>query len=134
MNRRGFLGALLGAFVADPEELLWVPGKKLISIPPPSAGLYVRLIRAFDVIEYRYINRVDVASFPLSGSAGGGDSIKIFSAIDPLSVAGAEAFMDSFVHDPAARDGAHRAIQRVLRHKQEHFMAGLDYRDNFLPE
>jgi hypothetical protein len=36
MNRRGFLGALLGAFVADPEELLWVPGKKLISIPAPA--------------------------------------------------------------------------------------------------
>lgn len=34
MNRRGFLGALLGAAL-DPERLLWVPGKKLISIPAP---------------------------------------------------------------------------------------------------
>lgn len=36
MNRRGFLGALgLGAsaFAMDPEALLWVPGKKTISIP-----------------------------------------------------------------------------------------------------
>lgn len=36
MNRRGFIG-LLGAAVAsaayDKERLLWVPGKKLISIP-----------------------------------------------------------------------------------------------------
>lgn len=36
MNRRGFLGAL-GAAIAgatlDPERELWVPGKKLISIP-----------------------------------------------------------------------------------------------------
>lgn len=37
MNRRGFLGTLLGgaALVADPERLLWTPGKKLISIPKP---------------------------------------------------------------------------------------------------
>lgn len=34
LNRRGFLTALAGAFVApDPEKLLWVPGKKLISVP-----------------------------------------------------------------------------------------------------
>jgi|ERR1019366_2426481 hypothetical protein len=35
MNRRGFLAALAGLMVADPERLLWVPGKKLISIPKP---------------------------------------------------------------------------------------------------
>lgn len=38
MNRRGFFGAF-AAFAAtatlDPERLLWVPGKKLISIPAP---------------------------------------------------------------------------------------------------
>ncbi len=34
MTRRGFLGALLGTAVSpDPERLLWVPGRKLISIP-----------------------------------------------------------------------------------------------------
>jgi hypothetical protein len=32
MNRRGFLGMLAGATL-DPERLLWVPGRKLISIP-----------------------------------------------------------------------------------------------------
>jgi len=35
MNRRGFLGAIAAALVADPERLLWVPGKKKIFIPPP---------------------------------------------------------------------------------------------------
>ncbi len=38
MNRRGFLGALIGAvggLTLDSERLLWVPGKKLISIPSP---------------------------------------------------------------------------------------------------
>lgn len=38
MNRRGFLSALISAGVAaaaDPERLLWTPGKKLISIPAP---------------------------------------------------------------------------------------------------
>ena len=38
MNRRGFIGALAGAFglaAVDPEALLWAPSKKLISIPAP---------------------------------------------------------------------------------------------------
>ena len=38
MNRRGFLSMLAGA-VLDPERLLWVPGKKLISIPKPVAKI-----------------------------------------------------------------------------------------------
>ncbi len=44
MNRRCFLGALLGTAALDPERLLWVPGRKLISIPPPPiATVPVRL-------------------------------------------------------------------------------------------
>ena len=38
-SRRGFLASLIsaGAVAAiDPERLLWVPGKRLISIPRPS--------------------------------------------------------------------------------------------------
>jgi hypothetical protein len=39
LTRRGLLSALMaaaaGAAVIDPERLLWVPGKKLISIPKP---------------------------------------------------------------------------------------------------
>ncbi len=34
MNRRGFLG-LLACAALDPERLLWIPGRKLISIPKP---------------------------------------------------------------------------------------------------
>jgi hypothetical protein len=36
MNRRGFLGLLAGiasAAVLDPDKLLWVTGRKLISVP-----------------------------------------------------------------------------------------------------
>lgn len=36
LNRRGFMGALAGALALDPERLLWVPGKKLISVPKPT--------------------------------------------------------------------------------------------------
>jgi len=41
MNRRGFFGLLGGAVAAltlDPEKALWVPGKKLISIPLHGGG------------------------------------------------------------------------------------------------
>lgn len=40
IGRRGFIGALLGAAVLDPERLLWVPGKKMISIPAPTSTIY----------------------------------------------------------------------------------------------
>ncbi|HZT29741.1 MAG TPA: hypothetical protein VFA33_07660 [Bryobacteraceae bacterium] len=35
MTRRAFLAALAAAIGYDPERRLWVPGRKLISIPPP---------------------------------------------------------------------------------------------------
>lgn len=38
MKRRSFLtglATLIGGSALDPERLLWVPGKKLISIPKP---------------------------------------------------------------------------------------------------
>ncbi len=49
LGRRGFLGAMIGACLLDPERLLWVPGKKLISIPKPRP-LWAYVIR-------RYVNR-----------------------------------------------------------------------------
>lgn len=41
MNRRAFFATLAAglAAVADPERLLWVPGRKLISIPARSVEL-----------------------------------------------------------------------------------------------
>lgn len=39
MNRRLFLSSLLGAATLDPERLLWVPGRKLISIPTPKVDI-----------------------------------------------------------------------------------------------
>ncbi len=36
MDRRAFFGVLAGGLTLDPERLLWVPGKTLISIPKPS--------------------------------------------------------------------------------------------------
>ena len=35
LNRRGFLVSLAAALTLDPERLLWVPGKRVISIPRP---------------------------------------------------------------------------------------------------
>jgi len=41
MTRRGLIGALLGAATMDPERLLWVPGKRVISIPKPVVQKHV---------------------------------------------------------------------------------------------
>jgi len=52
MNRRGFLGGLIGAasaMVLDPEKLLWVPGSrtiftpKAVVAPPPRTIIGIRL-------------------------------------------------------------------------------------------
>jgi len=57
MNRRGFIGALLGAATLDPERALWVPGKRLISIPRPQKvvgclintnGITMRMTQMYD--------------------------------------------------------------------------------------
>jgi hypothetical protein len=42
LNRRGFIASVAGAFVSDPERLLWVPGKKMISIPARSAVVSIQ--------------------------------------------------------------------------------------------
>jgi hypothetical protein len=52
LNRRAFLSSLLVTATLDPERLLWVPGKKLISIPnkivtPPP---FTQLTHSFSVI------------------------------------------------------------------------------------
>jgi hypothetical protein len=44
ISRRGLLGMLAGGLVLDPERALWVPGKKLISIPAPAqSGVWYML-------------------------------------------------------------------------------------------
>lgn len=43
MNRRGFIAALLAAAVADPDRLLFVPGRKLISIAKPKLKKIIRV-------------------------------------------------------------------------------------------
>jgi hypothetical protein len=35
MNRRSFLALLAASLTLDPEKALWLPGKKLVSIPKP---------------------------------------------------------------------------------------------------
>jgi hypothetical protein len=61
MNRRFFLSALAGAVAGaayDPEKALWVPGKKLISIPKPVPvtatlhGWHLGIIRLGDRITF----------------------------------------------------------------------------------
>ena len=41
MNRRLFLSALTGGLAFDPERLLWVPRRKVISIPKPAPVAFV---------------------------------------------------------------------------------------------
>ncbi len=53
-SRRGFIGALLGAAVLDPERLLWVPGKRMISIPKPAiSSILQAFVYHIDVYSYK---------------------------------------------------------------------------------
>lgn len=67
MNRRLFLAALAGAFVAPgPEKLLWVPGRKLISIPKPRVTIIE--LAAFDVMKEKLVTRqMDAEDLVLRG-------------------------------------------------------------------
>jgi hypothetical protein len=58
MNRRAFLASLAAALALDPERALWVPGKKLISIPPPGRWC-VRYLSEWDPIWLAMVQRVD---------------------------------------------------------------------------
>jgi hypothetical protein len=67
VNRRGFLGALIAGAAAaavDPERLLWVPGRKLISIPAPRVAMVAEILRIrqvglFDRNTGEYLWRMD---------------------------------------------------------------------------
>lgn len=50
MNRRAFLASVAAALTLDPERLLWVPGKKLISVPAPRVEK--RFLTVGDVITF----------------------------------------------------------------------------------
>ncbi len=50
MNRRGFLGLFASALLLDPERLLYVPGKKLISIPKPQQPLIISTAADTDLV------------------------------------------------------------------------------------
>lgn len=65
MTRRALLAMLAGAAgvaVADPERLLWVPGRKLISIPAPAPKRLFTVWRytAPDVLLPRLIATIDL--------------------------------------------------------------------------
>lgn len=66
MRRRGFLGligAALAGAVMDPDRALWVPRKRLISIPKPTVtspeGMSIRHIRQFDARQGVWLDRCD---------------------------------------------------------------------------
>ena len=43
-NRRGFISILGAGLALDAERLLWVPGRKLISIPAPRSTRFLEAI------------------------------------------------------------------------------------------
>lgn len=80
MNRRGFLslfGIGAAAVALDPERLLWVPGRKLISIPAPDpARLRFRLALA----QVHAMEAIQAAAWEAAFTAGRGWGINGFSA------------------------------------------------------
>jgi hypothetical protein len=95
MNRRGFLGALLGAATFDPETLLWVPGQKVISIPS-GKSLERKLAEGVLNFEFRSLWKQDIelqiASLPdlissairYNGQSYIGNATAIRFPVDPV--------------------------------------------------
>ena len=69
MKRRAFLAAIAVA-AADPERLLWVPGRKLISIPAPRivgvelAIVAERVIAGVELVEVEWVGRNQIFFIP----------------------------------------------------------------------
>lgn len=68
-SRRGLFGLLAGGAVAtatlDPELALWIPKKKVYSIPAPQIvkpgeGMSVRHIRYYDTKTGLWVSRLDI--------------------------------------------------------------------------
>lgn len=78
-TRRSFLAAVAAAFVVDPERLLWVPGKKLISIPSVQR-IPLRVMAAFDIMQDKRVVRVDTSTTLVSGFDGFMSVVKIKGA------------------------------------------------------
>lgn len=118
MNRRGFLGALIGAVagsaVLDPERLLWTPGKKLISIPKTAAlsgrdAISVRMVRMWDPVASEMVHRLDVVygfkPVPIPGD---------FSRVDHgLNYRQAYRAIDYHVRDEAFKAQAFHSLKEI---------------------
>lgn len=121
----GAIAGLASGATLALDRLLWIPGQKLISIPPPSAGLYLRFLYYAD--ERWSERQVTVSDSPLSFP----DWTKgvCVTLTDRLSVAHAEEQMDAFIQNPHARVRARQTIQRVLHRKD--FMTTVDFREAY---
>ncbi len=74
MDRRGFLagiGAAIGGAFLDPERALWIPGKKVFSIPAPADGIHLVFDRnPFGIIFADTMKLLDGRTI-YAGQAGG---------------------------------------------------------------
>ncbi len=95
MNRRGFLG-MWGAAIAgatlDPEELLWVPGKKLISIPKPAVvlaqhfeiGDIITIAGRYAINPRTFEYESGLQRFVVTGVTESGDGLNVFPTLNAI--------------------------------------------------
>lgn len=124
MNRRAFLAALAGGVAAgaslDPERLLWVPGRKLISIPKPQV-LSLRLLAYFDPYLGRMVLRMEAACFPLMMP----NAVDRCEQITASSVLGMDRAIAQLVN-PVLQDNARCLVRQANRFDRE--IHGCEYR------
>ena len=118
MNRRGFFGAisaLLTGAALDPERLLWVPGRKLISIPEPN-NLCIRLIQMFDFIVGEQAARFDVATQPMRTPSWCALTAQVVDLTPQRACEEAARFFNDprfYPSDPVFQQTARQMIRRV---------------------
>lgn len=103
-SRRTFFASLAAALVLDPERALWVPGKKMISVPKPP------FLAVGDIVAFgawpgeRYIVTAEARSIESIGDA------RFARALDP----GLDASWLGFSRSQAFRRRPATKMSRVL--------------------
>lgn len=121
IGRRGFITALAAAMASgaafDIERFLWVPGKKLISLPH-APKIAVRWLQGYDIYAGRLVSHLDTLSFLPAADCdiAFGAVVRMKNNSQLTNVPYASVTVEHGPEDAAlSRDDARRALAHLAR-------------------